>query len=252
MVSRQAGRRGSSVRSEAAMKTTQARPRVVLRCLEGGRRVLSELSDEELFERFRRGEKPAFETLLRRHRAPLFTFVLRTLGPHERARAEDVVQDTFVRVIKGAADWQQKARFTTWLFTIARNLCLDQMRRDKHRKADSLDAPETDESSRSLSETMNGTEAGPERQAAAAQLRPALEQALAKLPPDQREVFVLREYSGLPFKEIAELQGIGENTVKSRMRYALESLRRTLSELGIDGDLADDDAARPRASGVTG
>lgn len=237
------------VRGAAMMKTTAGRPRVVLRCLEGGRGLLNELSDEELFERFRRGDKPAFEVLLRRHRAPLFTFILRTLGMGERARAEDVVQDTFVRVIKGAAEWQQRAKFSTWLFTIARNLCLDQKRRDKHRVADSLDAAH-DESARPLGETLEGAEAGPERQAMAAGLRPALEAAIAKLPEDQREVFVLREYSGLPFKQIAELQGIGENTVKSRMRYALESLRRTLTELGIDGDLADDDAARPRVTGV--
>jgi len=60
------------------------------------------------------------------------------------------------------------------------------------------------------------------------------------LPKDQREVFVLREYSGVPFKEIAAVVGISENTVKSRMRYALEALRKRLLELGVDGDLAED------------
>lgn len=218
--------------------------------------VLRELADEELFERFRRGERAAFEVLLRRHRAPLFTFVLRTLGTGDRARAEDVVQDAFVRVLKGAAEWQQKAKFQTWLYTIARNLCLDAMRRDKHRKAESLDAEvggeSGDEGGRPLGELVEGSHAGPERLAEAGRLRPALEQALAKLPVEQREVFVLREYAGVPFKEIAEQTGVSENTVKSRMRYALESMRRTLAALGIEGDLADDDAARPRATTVAG
>lgn len=234
------------------MTTNAEHPPVFLRLLEGGRRVLRELADEELFARFRRGERPAFETLLRRHRAPLFTFVLRTLGPSERARAEDIVQDTFVRVIKASADWQHQAGFSTWLFTIARNLCLDQRRRDKHRSADSLDAPVAAGATHSLGETLEGFAPGPERQAMSGALRPAIELALSRLSDEQREVFILREYSGLPFKEIAQVQGIGENTVKSRMRYALESLRATLVELGIDGDLADDDVARPRAKGVGG
>src|SRR5690554_1708766 len=147
---------------------------MVLRCLEGGRRVLGELADEELFERFRRGDRPAFETLLRRHRAPLFTFALRTLGPGERARAEDVVQDTFVRVLKASGEWEHQARSSTWLFTIARNLCLDQSRRAKHRVADSLDAPAAAGTMQPLGETLEGFSPGPERQAMARALRPAI------------------------------------------------------------------------------
>lgn len=219
-----------------------SRPFVVI-----GATVLSELSDEQLFERFRAGDRASFEVLLRRHRAPLFTFVLRVMGSDDRARAEDIVQDTFVRVLRGAHEWQQRARFGTWLFTIARNLCLDARRRDRHRRADSLDQAAGDEDARPLGETLEGALAGPERLAMNARLRQVLEAALAKLPDEQREVFVLREYSGVPFKEIAELTGVGENTVKSRMRYALEGLRRALLEAGIDGDLAEDDAARPRS-----
>jgi RNA polymerase sigma-70 factor (ECF subfamily) len=215
---------------------------------------VSEAADEELFERFRRGDRAAFETLVRRHRAPLFTFVLRTLGTQDRARAEDLVQDTFVRVIKGAGEWQQKARFSTWLFTIARNLCLDAMRRDKHRRADSLDAPASpaDDSSRPLHESIEGITPGPERQSEAARIGPVIQAAIAKLPSEQREVFILREYSGVPFKEIGELTGVNENTVKSRMRYALDALRKALAAAGIDGDLADDDASAPRGRTVAG
>lgn len=234
-----------------------ARPRRGRRRRAGGEvdpSVLSELPDEELFERFRGGERPAFEVLLRRHRAPLFTFVLRTLGTGDRARAEDVVQDAFVRVLRGAAEWQQRAKFSTWVFTIARNLCVDAMRRDRFRRADSLDQPAdpADADGRSVGETVEGSMPGPERLAQAGRLRPVLEAALAKLPAEQREVFVLREYSGVPFKEIAELTKTSENTVKSRMRYALESMRKTLLAAGVDGDLADDDAARPRPTTVTG
>jgi len=214
--------------------------------------LLSELADEELFERFRQGERAAFEVLLRRHRAPLFTFVLRVLATGDRARAEDIVQDAFVRILRGSGDWEQRARFSTWLFTIARNLCLDAMRRDKHRRAESLDCPagEGEDAGRPLGDTLEGSARGPEREAANARVRPVLEAAIRKLPAEQREVFVLREYAGVPFKEIAELTGTGENTVKSRMRYALESLRKSLAAAGVDGDLADEDVARPRATTV--
>ena len=82
--------------------------------------------------------------------------------------------------------------------------------------------------------------AGPERAAHNARLRPMLTKALASLPEEQREVFLLREYHGISFKEIADVTGVNENTVKSRMRYALEGLRKRLSELGVDGELVTD------------
>src|SRR6266852_4111040 len=96
-----------------------------------------ERTDEELLAAFQQGDVGAFEALLRRHRAPLFTFLLRMLG--DREKAEDLAQETFLRIVKGAQAWEQRARFQTWLFTIARNLCFDQSRRDRFRKADSLD-----------------------------------------------------------------------------------------------------------------
>src|SRR5258708_32371307 len=96
-----------------------------------------ERTDEELLAAYQQGDVGAFELLLRRHRAPLFTFLLRMLG--DREKAEDLAQETFLRIVKGAQAWEQRARFRTWLFTIARNLCVDQSRRDRFRRADSLD-----------------------------------------------------------------------------------------------------------------
>lgn len=212
--------------------------------------MLSELADEELFRRFRRGERAAFEALLRRHRAPLFSFVLRMVGADDRPRAEDIVQDAFIRVLKNASGWEERAKFSTWLFTIARNLCVDSMRRERQRRAESLDGAAEEEGEKGWAHALAANRAGPERQASNIRMRPILEAALARLPEEQREVFVLREYSGVPFKEIAELTQVSENTVKSRMRYALDGLRKSLAEAGIDGDLADDDAAQSRAAVV--
>ena len=196
-----------------------------------------EPSDEELLASYQQGDVGAFERLLRRHRGPLFTFLVRMLG--DREKAEDLAQEAFLRLVRGAAQWQQRAKFKTWLYTIARNLCVDQSRRDKFRRTDSLDAPAAGadglEDGPALVEQIAGAGAAPDRAAESARLRPVLTRALASLPEEQREVFILREQAGVPFKEIAEMVGVNENTVKSRMRYALEGLRKQLEAAGVDG-----------------
>ena len=195
-----------------------------------------EKTDEELLAEFQQGDAGAFERLLRRHRRPLYTFLVRMLG--DRAKAEDLAQETFLRIVKGAATWEHRARFQTWLDTIARNLCVDQSRRERFRRADSLDAQDGEEG-RPMVETVAADTAGPDRGAESARMRPLLEEALLSLPAEQREVFVLREQAGVPFKEIAELLGVNENTVKSRMRYALQGLRKALAARGLTGEEAE-------------
>jgi RNA polymerase sigma-70 factor (ECF subfamily) len=190
---------------------------------------------------FQAGDARAFEVLVRRHRTPVFNFILRFTG--NRARAEDVLQETWLKVVRSAPEYEPKARFTTWLYTIARNLCVDTARKESYRQATSLEAPvggEDGDGGRPLGEALPDGGMNPERGAYNSRVRPLLERALAGLPEEQREVFLLREYSGIPFKEIAEVTGVSENTVKSRMRYALEGLRRRLGELGVEGDLAED------------
>ncbi|HEY8210962.1 MAG TPA: RNA polymerase sigma factor [Myxococcaceae bacterium] len=203
-----------------------------------------ERSDEQLMLAFRGGEARAFEALVRRHRAPVFNFILRYTG--QRARAEDLLQETWLKVVRSAVEYEPRARFTTWVYTIARNLCVDSARKESYRQADSLDAPTSasDEGDgRALGEMLPDGSNSPERGAHNARLRPMLARALSSLPEEQREVFILREYSGIAFKEIAQVTQTSENTVKSRMRYALEGLRKRLTELGVDGDLAEDRTA---------
>jgi RNA polymerase sigma-70 factor (ECF subfamily) len=201
--------------------------------------MAQERTDEELLAAYQQGDPAAFEALLRRHRAPLFTFLLRMLG--DRERAEDLAQETFLRIVKGAQAWEHRARFQTWLFTIARNLCVDQARRDRFRRAESLDA-EGPDGEPAMVESVPGDAIDPSRGAESARLRPLLQRALLSLPAEQREVFVLREQAGVPFREIAEMVGVNENTVKSRMRYALEGLRKVLSAAGVSQETA---AAEP-------
>jgi RNA polymerase sigma-70 factor (ECF subfamily) len=178
-------------------------------------------SDERLMLRFQAGDVGAFEDLVRRHRTPLFSFLLRLTG--DRGRAEDLCQETFLKVVRASGEWRPRATFRTWAYAIARNQAFDELRRQAFRKTEPLGEPE-----------MPASEAtAPDRAAEGALLRPKLEAALAALPDEQREVFLLREHAGLRFHEIAEVTGVPENTVKSRMRYALEGLRARLEALGV-------------------
>jgi len=186
---------------------------------------------------FKSGDARAFSTLVTRHRQAVYNFILRYVG--QRQRAEDLLQECWLKVVRSSSEYEPKARFTTWVFTIARNLCVDSARKESYRKADSLDAPVSadDGEGRPLGELVPDAEGhAPDRAAHNVRLRPMLEQALQALPAEQREVFLLREYHGIGFKEIADVTGVNENTVKSRMRYALESLRRQLKELGVDSE----------------
>ncbi|HVU05354.1 MAG TPA: RNA polymerase sigma factor [Polyangiaceae bacterium] len=187
-------------------------------------------TDEALMLRYQRGDRSAFAELVRRHKKPLYNFVLRHL--RSTGAAEDVTQETFLRVVQRAAEFKHEARFSTWLYTIARNLSIDHGRKMKHRKHASLDQAGNDGSSRPLLEVV--PDARPEGDASRAaewtDMRRSIVDAVEALPDDQREVFLLREVANLPFKEIADVTGIPENTVKSRMRYALERLRTALSD----------------------
>lgn len=182
-------------------------------------------SDEALLLRYREGDVAAFEVLLDRHRDGVFRFLLRLLG--DRARAEDLGQECWLRVIAAAPRWTHRARFKTWLYTVARNLAADEARRARHRRHESLDSI----AAHPIGDSICAPGSSPDEMADDALLRPVLERAIAALPAEQREVFLLREYEGVTFAEIAEITAAPLPTVKSRMRYALEALRRALDDM---------------------
>jgi RNA polymerase sigma-70 factor, ECF subfamily len=194
-----------------------------------GLSVMQDEADEDLMVQYQRGEVRAFEILLTRHRRPVYNFILRFVGDKETA--EDLLQEAFLRVIKGADAYKRQAKFTTWLYTIARNLCVDQSRRRKHRKHASLDAPmSATEESGTLLDVIPSSEMASDRKTVNKELHATMQRAIAALVEEQREVFLMREFLDMPFKQIAEVVGVPENTVKSRMRYALEKLRLELDE----------------------
>lgn len=187
-----------------------------------------DVSDEALMIRYQRGDQTAFAVLVRRHQGALYNFAFRQLRIPQMA--EDVVQEAFVRVVQSASDFKHEARFLTWVYTIVRNLCIDNLRKHALRRHPSLDESRGDEGGPTLGEHTADPNASTERAATGSELKERIVAAVDKLPDDQREVFLMREVSNLPFKEIAEITGVPENTVKSRMRYALERLQEALSE----------------------
>jgi RNA polymerase sigma-70 factor (ECF subfamily) len=182
--------------------------------------------------RYQGGDRAAFTLLVKRHKTAIYNFVLRQV--RSPSVAEDIAQDVFVRVVQAAADFRHSARFSTWIYTIARNLCIDQLRKQQLRRHPSLDQPGggDDEDGPTLGERT--ADAHPartvDRAAIGGELGRRIQLAVEELPEDQREVFLLREVGNVPFKDIAVMIGVPENTVKSRMRYALERLQKALSE----------------------
>ena len=192
----------------------------------------AEVADEALMTRYQRGDLSAFATLVSRHKTPLFNFALRQLG--SPTVAEDVVQDIFVRIIENAYSFKHESRFTTWAYTIARNLCVDHLRKASYRRHAPLDKKDESESGDGLSygEQLSDPHprASPERGLAASEIQARVLWAVDALPTEQKEVFLLREVAHLAFREIATITGAHENTVKSRMRYALERLQEALTD----------------------
>jgi len=193
--------------------------------------VPGDASDETLMVRYQRGDRGAFTLLVRRHHRPLYNFVLRQL--RHQSLAEEITQEVFLRVVQSANEYKHEARFSTWAYAIARNLCVDQLRKAQHRRHPSLDQPlGPGDDARALADLVADPKplGNAEHSAASSQMRATLIQAIETLPDDQREVYLLREVANLSFKEIAEVTSVPENTAKSRMRYALERLRSTLCD----------------------
>ena len=193
-------------------------------------------SDEQLLAAYRGGDVRAFEQLLARYEKPIWSFLRRFV--HDAEAAEDLLQEVFLRVVRDAQEsgpaWKGEAKFSTWLYTIARNLCIDRARRTAVRgSSPSIDGPtDADVETATLHERIAAP--GPSTDAVVAGREAArrIDRAVSDLPDDQREVFLMREVMELPFAEIASVVGVSEPTVKSRMRYALEKLRAALADLG--------------------
>jgi RNA polymerase sigma-70 factor, ECF subfamily len=176
-------------------------------------------SDIDLVKQYQQGEPAAFDVLVRRYQRPLFTFLLRLTGSQERA--EDLFQETFIKVLEGLPKYREKGKFGSWLFKIAYRLSVDAWRSDGFWR-DRVDRTEQ------LDDMAVSAEGLPDAVVERAELLQQMEAAVAELPEKQRRVFLLRQHGGVSFKDIAELTGEPLNTVLSHMNYAVVKLKRAV------------------------
>lgn len=181
--------------------------------------------DTALMERYRTGDLAAFEALYRRHKDALYRYLLRLCRRQDVA--EDVFQETWSKIVNARLSYRPTAKFRTFLFRVAHNCFIDYLRRNRrHDLAVRTDPDE--ELSR---------EPGPETLAEQALLQRRLTLAMADLPQEQREAWLLHAEAGLNLDEIAEITGINRETAKSRIRYASSKLRNWLDDVSARPDL---------------
>lgn len=177
-----------------------------------------ERNDEDLMLAYGAGDVGAFQELYSRHRAPLFRHMVRRL--RDTPLAEELFQDVWQRVIAARERWRPDAKFSTWLYQVAHNRIADHWRAKQHR-------PDAPDDAMELAERVPDPET-PDRMLSAFEERRRLQRALEELPDDQREVVLLRLEQELSLEEIGEITGVGRETVKSRLRYAMDKLRARL------------------------
>jgi RNA polymerase sigma-70 factor (ECF subfamily) len=182
-------------------------------------------SDEALVVALRDGDTASLGELVRRWERPLFRFVFRLLPSPDDA--QEVCQETFLRILRRSDRFRDTGRFSTWMYQIALNLCRD--RRRKRRRWSAVVVDGGLDSDRPPAGALGRTaEGAPDEVAARREIQRRVRRALRRIPAEQREVLVLKEFEGLRFREIAEIVGCPESTVKSRMYYGLRGLKNAL------------------------
>lgn len=180
--------------------------------------------DEELMLRYRAGDAAAFEALYGRHKGGLFRFLRRQCAC--ASAAEELFQEAWIRVIDARERYEARAKFSTWLYTIAHNLLMDHYRRQGRRGVEeSLDDDDPP------AEPIANPDDGPERVFDRKRRAERILAALDAIPDVQREAFLLQQEAGLSVEAIASATGVPFETAKSRLRYALAKLRTCLEDL---------------------
>ncbi len=224
--------RGRDVSPRQTAKSTERVPKPERRRTEALPRSLAECSDFELLQLFEREQDhAAFETLVQRHRRQVYNFIFKMVGKAEPA--EDIFQETFLRVLKNAGTYTPRAKFTTWCLQIARNLTLDHYKRENLRQHASLDASAGDGEEHSFAALLRGADPESHEVLQSRELIEEVRLAITRLPANQREALVLRVHQDLPYAEIAQILDSPEGTVKYWVHEAIAALSRYLQRKGL-------------------
>ncbi|MBX2915951.1 MAG: RNA polymerase sigma factor [Cyclobacteriaceae bacterium] len=187
---------------------------------------------DALLERARQGDKNAQGKLVQLWYKRIYNFAYKFFFDHDLAM--EVSQKTFISMHRNLVNLQDAARFKSWLYTIAVNYCREELRKRKASRSVSLNEFPTADGEVSFKwEASYGRSDNPERQLRQTELSDLLQQCLMELSAEQREVVIMKEYEGLKFREIADALQISENTVKSRMYYGLDGLKKILKKKNI-------------------
>jgi RNA polymerase sigma-70 factor (ECF subfamily) len=201
------------------------------------------LSDERLLERFLAGDDDAFRVLFDRHAPRLLGYVRRMIG--DEARSEDLVQETFLRIVRAAHRYEERGRFTAWIFTIATRLCYNEIGRRRRTPMEE-----------GIGEGPPSLTEGPGREETildridVERMEDELQGALARLSEGHRAVFVLRYYERLSYAAVARVLGISEGTAKSRMHFAVRRLRSLLRAERARGPVRRDSIRNVRGGDI--
>jgi len=193
--------------------------------------TVTSASDEDLMRRYAQGEVEAFNELFHRHKKSVYSFIHRFVT--ETDAVDDLFQNVFVRVIRCRERYRATAKFTTWLFTLTRSVCIDAMRKKKSAEIINLFPQPDGTTEDAVPEAGFIREITPRDEYYESEVQCTLDEIIHDLPPAQREILLLREKTDLTFADIGKVVGCSANTAKSRMHYALLELRRRLSERGI-------------------
>lgn len=199
--------------------------------------VKKEISDEEAMKKFQNGNSGSFDILLKRHSSGVLRFIMKMTGGN-KTRGEDLLQEIFLKVIERRSRYDSEQKFTTWLYSIARNHCIDYLRSESYRRHSSLDAPlsESDQSGAVVLEIVKSSDRGQEDKLYDREVRELINEGISSLKQEFKEVFILKEVEGLSLKEIADITDSPLGTVKSRLRYAYQNLRKVFKESGYFGE----------------
>ena len=182
--------------------------------------------DAVLMLRVKRGDRAAFAVLVEKYKQPVMNLVYRTL--HDEAEAEDLAQNVFLQVYKSAKRYESRAKFSTWLFTIARNLCLNEIRRRSRHPADSLEESHAEHEDQPRQQYEDKGSVAPPEKLLHGELAQKIEEALAGLPENQRTAILLCRQEELSYEEIAKILGCSLSATKSLIHRGRETLKEKL------------------------